>query len=110
MKVNDEGATTEYVVVPAISGRSRRGSAKHFPVARSRAVWGVMTAAKRDGRFPTGAERRLATFTELVETAITNAEYEMELLRSRARVVNAGDEARADESSGTCMMGSNNAW
>jgi signal transduction histidine kinase len=39
-------------------------------------------------------ERRLAGFTELVATAISNATNYSQLLASRARIVTAGDEAR----------------
>jgi signal transduction histidine kinase len=43
---------------------------------------------------PPGAEERLARFTELVATAIANAEGRAEVAASRARVVTAGEEER----------------
>jgi signal transduction histidine kinase len=39
-------------------------------------------------------ESRLASFTELVGTAISRAQAQAELIASRARIVEAGDEAR----------------
>ena len=39
-------------------------------------------------------ESRLASFTELVGTAISRAQAQSELIASRARIVEAGDEAR----------------
>jgi signal transduction histidine kinase len=39
-------------------------------------------------------ESRLASFTELVGTAISRAQVQAELIASRARIVEAGDEAR----------------
>jgi signal transduction histidine kinase len=43
---------------------------------------------------PPGTEARLASFTELVGTAIANAESSAELAASRRRIVAAADEAR----------------
>jgi GAF domain-containing protein len=43
---------------------------------------------------PPDTEERLAAFTELVATAIANAESRSELAASRARIVAAADESR----------------
>ena len=43
---------------------------------------------------PADTEARLANFTELVATAIANAESRAELMASRARIVAAADETR----------------
>src|SRR5207253_1201997 len=43
---------------------------------------------------PPDAEVRLASFTELVATAIANAQSRAELMASRARIVAAADETR----------------
>jgi PAS domain S-box-containing protein len=65
------------------------------PVIVDGRTWGVMSACRLDGNpFPAGAEDRLALFTDLVATAIANAANIGELVRSRARIVTAGDEAR----------------
>ena len=43
---------------------------------------------------PPDTEARLASFTELVATAIANADSRAELMASRARIVAASDDAR----------------
>ena len=65
------------------------------PINVEGCIWGVMIASARgDRRLPAGIEGRLAQFTELVATAIANAEARAELMASRRRIVAAGDEAR----------------
>ncbi len=53
-----------------------------------------MTATSTEGPLPPGTEARLASFTELVATAIANAESSAELAASRRRIVAASDETR----------------
>jgi signal transduction histidine kinase len=57
-------------------------------------LWGVMIAAARNGRLPRNVEARLAAFTELVGTAISNAEAKAQLIVSRARIVGTADATR----------------
>ena len=57
-------------------------------------TWGTLSVLSRRGPLPAGAEHRLVDFTELVATAIANAESHAQLIASRARIVAAGDEAR----------------
>jgi signal transduction histidine kinase len=58
-------------------------------------LWGVITTAWAEQQpRPEGIEARMSEFTELVATAIANAESRAELAASRSRVVAAGDEAR----------------
>jgi signal transduction histidine kinase len=63
------------------------------PIIVDGRLWGVMIAACRR-RPPRDIETHLADFTELVATAIANAESRAELAASRARVVAAADESR----------------
>jgi len=64
------------------------------PVIVEGRVWGVMAASsRREGAFPAETESQIGEFTELVATAIANAESRDELIASRARIVAAGDEA-----------------
>jgi signal transduction histidine kinase len=56
--------------------------------------WGVIVAISKGEWFPVDTERRMLNFTELVATAIANAESRSELAASRARIVAASDEAR----------------
>jgi signal transduction histidine kinase len=65
------------------------------PIVVDGRVWGVIAASsKGEKAFPGDTETRIAEFTELVATAIANAESREELIASRARVVAAADEAR----------------
>jgi signal transduction histidine kinase len=57
-------------------------------------LWGLVNASTRRGPFPPGTTDRLADFTELVATAVGNAESRAELAASRARIVAASDQAR----------------
>jgi signal transduction histidine kinase len=75
----------------AIGARSAVGS----PIVVDGRLWGVMIAiATTSGPMPADAEERLAGFTELAAMAIANADSRAELTASRARVVEAADEAR----------------
>jgi signal transduction histidine kinase len=69
-------------------------SAVASPIVVEGRAWGAMGVGLRRARLPQGTEQRLAEFTELVATAIGNAESRAELSTSRARIVAAGDEAR----------------
>jgi signal transduction histidine kinase len=65
------------------------------PIVVAGHLWGVIAASRRsDEPFPLDTESQLASFTELIVTAIENAESRGELAASRARVVAAADEAR----------------
>ena len=59
------------------------------------AFWGVMGAGVANGEpLPDHIEERLAEFTELVATAISNAQARSDLAASRARLVAATDAER----------------
>jgi len=64
------------------------------PIVVEGRLWGVIVAASRRGLFPADTEQRMLNFTELVATAIANAESRSELAASRARIVAASDETR----------------
>ena len=65
------------------------------PIVLAGGLWGVIAASsKNEAPFPADTESQIAEFTELVATAIANAESGAELAASRARVVAAADEAR----------------
>jgi signal transduction histidine kinase len=65
------------------------------PITVEGRVWGVMTATSTPERpLPANTDTRLAQFTELVATAIANAESRAALAASRARIVAAADEMR----------------
>jgi signal transduction histidine kinase/CHASE3 domain sensor protein len=65
------------------------------PIVVGGRLWGVIAAStKREEPFPPDTEAQIAEFTELVATAVENAESRAELAASRARVVAAADETR----------------
>jgi signal transduction histidine kinase len=57
-------------------------------------LWGVVVVSSWRGPLPADTEQRMLNFTELVATAIANAESRSELAASRARIVVAADETR----------------
>jgi PAS domain S-box-containing protein len=69
-------------------------SAAGAPIVVQGRLWGVMVAAWRQYQPATGIEDRIAQFTELVATAISNAQARADLAASRARIVAASDETR----------------
>jgi signal transduction histidine kinase len=65
------------------------------PILVEGALWGVVIAGSVTPQPLTAdTEARLASFTELVATAIANAESRADLAASRARIVAAADESR----------------
>jgi signal transduction histidine kinase len=64
------------------------------PVIVDGEVWGALIVGLDEGSFPEGSEQRVASFAELIVTAISNADARAQLLASRARIVTAADEAR----------------
>ncbi len=65
------------------------------PVLVDDAVWGALIAASDSTQpLPTGTELRVASFAELIATAVANATARAELMASRARIVTAADDAR----------------
>jgi len=64
------------------------------PIVAEGRLWGAMIAVSTDELLPVGLEGRLEKFTELVATAIANAESRSELAASRRRIVAASDQAR----------------
>jgi signal transduction histidine kinase len=57
-------------------------------------LWGAVGAASVYAPFPHGAEARLGAFAELVAQAIANVDARLKLDESRARIVQAADDAR----------------
>ncbi|MGW6196897.1 sensor histidine kinase [Kribbella sp. NPDC055110] len=64
------------------------------PIIVEGGLWGVVLAMTKRGPFPSGTAERLADFTELVATAVGNADSRAEVAASRTRIVAAADEAR----------------
>jgi signal transduction histidine kinase len=65
------------------------------PVMVEGRLWGVLgVGTSTDQPLPPDAEARLASFAELVATAIANADSRSQLAASRRRIVAASDQAR----------------
>jgi signal transduction histidine kinase len=65
------------------------------PIVVGGGVWGVIAASARSREpFAPGTEARIAEFTELVASAVANAEARAEVAASRARILTAADDAR----------------
>ena len=64
------------------------------PIVVEGHLWGAVSLGSTDEQIPPDAEERLMKFTELVATAIANAEGKSELAASRRRIVAASDESR----------------
>jgi signal transduction histidine kinase len=70
-------------------------SAVATPIIVEGRLWGLIAAGSiLEQPLPADTEARLASFTELVATAIANADSRAQLMASRARIVAAADEAR----------------
>jgi signal transduction histidine kinase len=70
-------------------------SAAGAPIVLERGLWGVILAYWRDSQaVPPDNERRMAQFTQLVATAVSNAASRAQLAASRARIVMTADETR----------------
>jgi signal transduction histidine kinase len=63
------------------------------PVIVEGRLWGAMTLNSTN-ELPTDVDQQLVSFTELLATAIANAESRSELAASRRRIVAASDDAR----------------
>jgi len=64
------------------------------PIVVEGRLWGAMNITSTDELVPAGTEGRLENFTDLLATAIANAESRSELAASRRRIVAASDQAR----------------
>ncbi|MCU1657250.1 MAG: putative GAF-sensor signal transduction histidine kinase [Pseudonocardiales bacterium] len=67
-------------------------SAVAVPIHVDGRLWGMIAVGP--GPLPPDLEQRLAEFTDLVATAVANAQNRAELVNSRARIVAASDEGR----------------
>jgi signal transduction histidine kinase len=81
--------------IAAMADKLRIRSSAAAPVVIDARLWGVLIASS-NGHQPLAAdtEARIAAFTALVATAISNVEAREELAASRARIVAAADEER----------------
>jgi signal transduction histidine kinase len=70
-------------------------SAVAVPIHVNGRLWGMIAVGSGQAPLPPGTEARMSEFTDLVATAVANAQNRAELITSRARIVAASDQARA---------------
>jgi signal transduction histidine kinase/CHASE3 domain sensor protein len=73
---------------------TRIASSVATPVLVAGRLWGATIVATGHEPLAADTEQRMADFTELVATAIANADGRAQLVASRARLLTAGDDAR----------------
>ncbi|GID27595.1 sensor histidine kinase [Paractinoplanes brasiliensis] len=64
------------------------------PIVVNGRLWGMFAVGSVEGGLPDDTETRMSDYTELVATAVADAQSRAELISSRARLVAAADEAR----------------
>jgi signal transduction histidine kinase len=86
----------DYHDVPGGEPYVREGlrSAVAMPVHVNGRLWGMIAVGSGQGPLPPDTEQRMTEFTDLVATAVGNAQSRAELMTSRARIVAASDEVR----------------
>jgi signal transduction histidine kinase len=89
----DDHSQASGAFVDATVRRMGIQSSVAVPIVVEGRLWGATVAGVRHGRFPADAEARMAGFTELIGTAIANADSRAQLTASRARMVAAADGA-----------------
>jgi PAS domain S-box-containing protein len=90
----DHDATIADPDVAAVVERFRPVATVAVPIKVESRLWGAMIVSTQHAPLPTDTEDRLQRFTDLIATAIGNAEGRSELAASRRRIVAASDEAR----------------
>jgi signal transduction histidine kinase len=91
-RVDDDDRTLG--VLTTAARREGIRSAVATPIVGEGRRWGGMYVASRSDPLPADTEQRTTDFTELVATAIANAESRSQLTASRARIVAASDATR----------------
>jgi signal transduction histidine kinase len=87
----DEEASAVTELARSSGARSSAGA----PIEVEGRLWGAMIVASiHEAVLPPEIEHELAAFTELIATAIANAEARADLTASRARLVTSADETR----------------
>src|SRR4051794_7919501 len=94
LQMDDYYGTATGAIAEAVRSMGIR-SVVAAPISVEGRLWGAISAGTtRDEPLPPATESRLGQFTELMATAVANAEGKSELAASRRRIVAASDEAR----------------
>jgi len=99
LETGEPARIDDYEGVPGKNAEVARGlgwgSTVGVPIFVEGRLWGVVAATSTSGRpLPPDTEERMLEFTEVVATAIANAESRAELDASRARIVATADATR----------------
>ena len=100
IRYDPDGAATvlavdrESAAVDRVDARLTLQGAVEAPIVVEGRVWGTIAASSRTDSLPPDAAERLAHFTDVIATAIGNAESRAEVAASRARVVAASADER----------------
>ncbi|MDQ1532341.1 MAG: hypothetical protein QOF28_102 [Actinomycetota bacterium] len=90
----DDHAESSGEIAAAVRGSGMR-SAVGAPIVVAGRLWGVLiVGAAREEPMPVNTEERLASFSDLVATAVANADTRSDLAASRVRLVATADETR----------------
>jgi signal transduction histidine kinase len=81
-------------IIGTAAGRLGVISTVASPILVEGSTWGALSVSSTVEQLPLDTEERLEEFSELVATAISNAEARTEVAASRARIVAAADEER----------------
>ena len=90
-RIDDYGEASDEAA--GVARKAGVRSAAGVPISVGGRLWGVIGIASGH-ELPPDTEARLAGFTELVATAIANAEAQAALTASRARIVATADQTR----------------
>jgi signal transduction histidine kinase len=93
VRIDETVSSSRTDLVAAEPTRLRIVSQVGSPIIVEGRLWGTISVNSRR-ELPRDTEERLEKFTELVATAIANAEGKSELAASRRRIVTASDDAR----------------
>ena len=91
-RIDDWGGVRGGEIAEAIFRVGYRSSAA-APIVVAGALWGAVAITSEDP-LPADTEDRLGAFCELVSLAVASAQARADLIASRARLVEAGDEQR----------------
>jgi signal transduction histidine kinase/ketosteroid isomerase-like protein len=91
-RVDDYSRASEQLV--GIARRAGVHCSVAVPIMVHGSLWGALGAGSDRDRFPADADQRMAQFSELVATAISNIQARSDLAASRARIIAAADGER----------------
>jgi signal transduction histidine kinase len=96
LRTGQAARVDDYRDIPGGEPYLREGlrSAVAMPIHVNGRLWGMIAVGTGQGPLPPDIEQRMTEFTDLVATAVANAQNRAELIASRARIVAASDEAR----------------